>query len=220
MHIDYKERINELNTGLAPILEKLGLQAVLAKQDSDIEFVSHDRRFVSPLTVAVNTRKVDTDPSPGWRGSYAFLHGYHVFELGTNKWKHHRWIGISGKRYFSDLDDALAEIGEVLVGHPLVPQGEHENVTHNYDFARAFEEIDLYLDEDVTVLCERIDGIESYVFEGPDGCEWKLSFEEKDAVLYIDGIKISECPAAKPRLVGFLVCEEIAERGLEKPFGF
>jgi hypothetical protein len=216
MEFHILNRLADVNRELGPLLKTLGLKPKLRREDYGMSIgFENDQGDFSHIKLRVGRDTITGKSNPPWSGSSAEIVGYCRNIIGHNGWTYHSFEGTPGylnfkdgeKRVFAALRKEIREIGAICVG------SNRERYTNDEDFAEAFDEIARALgpNPSTEILCVRVDGAECYEFTDPAGQDWCIAFEEKRAVAYRQGEKLSSFPSRSGSAIGRFLKKAIQE---------
>ncbi|NKL74265.1 hypothetical protein GFM09_34560 [Rhizobium leguminosarum bv. viciae] len=194
MEFHILNRLAEITLRVGPIMSELGIKPKIVRDPDGavfIEFMSGDQQTVSPIEIYLGKGAITTTSTASWKGSNMTATFWEDIDIGDNGWtfqqftrsSHSYGIGENSQAFFTAL-------AEWLPGHGVIHiDRSKEGFTMDEDFARAFEIIKAALpdDEKIEVNCERGPASDAYVFTYPAGCDWRVDFVSRSAVVTANG---------------------------------
>jgi hypothetical protein len=217
MRFEILQRLKELQQKLGPLLEELDIKTKVRRRNGEIAITFEGRggNTRAPVEVHLHPNAFSGGEESGWEGSDVVIEHWDWREIGSNGWIYERYAGMASLIPLDDdLEKSLDAIGCAIEQHGLVYVGkELPNRTCNKNFALAYEHIrDAFPPARGRrpITCSREGNTESYNFTAPSGAKWRVSFNEENAVLYVDGKEVALLPAVKPRKIGAYISERMA----------
>lgn len=195
------DRAAEIEEGLRDLLAELGLTTRL-----DDLFGCPIIKFSSTSTGRESVVKVvlkgpaGTGEGLSWADSRIEITEIEAERVGDNGWTS-LWVGSTSRRGLAkDAAQALEQIGQALRDHPVMPDWDGPLVARDPHFVTAYEHIKSVLDDygGTDLLCERVDGVERYMFNDHRGRTWHIAYKDGKAVVSVDDVFAESFPANSP----------------------